>query len=288
MNRLRSNLCLFLTAMIWGCAFVAQSVAAESIGPCAFNGIRFLIGALTVGLLLPVLEKITPEEAGKKRDPKTLWIAGSFAGVILLFASILQQAGIAWTTAGKAGFLTSLYVVLVPVCGLFARRRPKANVFLASLLALFALYLLSAPENGRIGKGELLVILSAVCFTGHILVIDHFAPKVDAAKFSAVQFLSAGVLGMILTFLFEPLRFDGVKNAMIPILYAGVFSAGLGYTLQTFGQKGAEPAVASVLLSLESVFSALFGFLILHETLTVRELAGCVLMFIAVLLSQRQ
>lgn len=287
MSRLKSNLCLLLTSMIWGCAFVAQSVASDSVGPCTFNGIRFLIGALTVRLLLPLLSKISLEEKETERDSKTLWKAGMVSGVILFAASILQQAGIAWTTAGKAGFLTSLYVVLVPLFGLFFHRIPKKTVFLASLLAVFALYLLSSPENGTIGKGELLEMLAAVCFTAHVYAIDYFAPRVDAAKYSAVQFVTAGVLGMIGMVLFEPLSSAAVRSALLPILYAGILSAGLGYTLQAYGQKGAEPAVASVIMSLESVFSVIFGFLILHEVLSGRELLGCALMFAAVLLSQR-
>lgn len=288
MTRIKSNLCLLLTALIWGCAFVAQSVASATVGPFAFNGIRFLIAAVTVFLLLPVLEKITGEGSEKQKDAGTLWKAGILSGFVLLTASVLQQGGIAWTTAGKAGFLTSLYVVLVPIAGILVGKRPKPTVFIACLIALAALYLLSKPERGALGKGDVLLILSAVCFTIHILVIDHFAPQVDAAKFSAVQFLAAGLFGMLGTALFETPTNAGIKQAMIPILYAGVFSAGIGYTLQTYGQKGAEPSEASVLLSLESVFSALAGFVILHETLSVRELFGCALMFAAVLLSQKQ
>ena len=157
MTRMKSNLCLLLTSLIWGCAFVAQSVASASIGPFAFNGIRFLIAALTVFLLLPVLKKITGEGSEKQNDAGTLWKAGILSGFVLLTASVLQQGGIAWTSAGKAGFLTSLYVVLVPLAGILVGKRPKPTVFIACLIALAALYLLSKPERGALGKGDVLL-----------------------------------------------------------------------------------------------------------------------------------
>jgi len=287
-KRLKGNLCLLAAAMIWGCAFVAQSAAADQIGPLTFNGIRFLIAAVTVSACMPMLRRLTKQEKTEKENPERLWKAGILAGAVLCIASVFQQAGIAWTTAGKAGFITSLYVVLVPVAGLLIHRVPKPHVFAAVVLALFGLYLLSNPENGSIGKGDFLEILAALCFTVHILIIDHYAGRVDALKFSAVQFLTAGVLAFIGAFFLEHISLSSLVNAAIPILYAGVFSAGLGYTLQIMGQQTADPSQASMILSLESVFAALFGYLILHEVLSIKELAGCVLMFAAVLLSQRQ
>lgn len=284
-KKLRGSLLLLITAMIWGCAFTAQSVAADSVGPWLFNGIRFLMGGIEVLLLAPMLERIQPETGSGNR--KKLLQAGITCGLVLIGASVLQQAGIRYTSAGKAGFLTSLYVVLVPVAGLLFLHKPsRTNVWIAAVLAVVALYLLSSPEDGTIGKGELLEFLCAVAFAVHILVIDHTVHDVNAIRFSAVQFLTAGVIGMIGAVLFEPISISAIKEAGIPILYAGLMSAGLGYTLQVLGQKDADPAVASVLMSLESVFSAIFGFLLLHEVLSGMELLGCALMFTAVIISQ--
>ena len=225
----------------------------------------------------------------KRNNPQDLVKTGILCGVILIIASVLQQAGIRWTTAGKAGFITSLYVVLVPVfAAVFLRRKVKMHIWISAVLAVIALYLLSGAENGSIGIGEFLELLCAAAFAMHILVIDRVVKDLDPIRFSGIQFLAAGVLGMIGAVLFERIDPAGIRKAAVPILYAGLLSAGLGYTLQAIGQKDADPAAASVLLSLESVFSAIFGFLLLHEVLSVRELCGCALMFAAVLLSQRQ
>lgn len=286
-RKLRGSLFLLGAAMIWGCAFTAQSVAADSIGPWTFNGIRFLLGGAEILLLAKPLERWLV--LTKRNNQKGLVKTGILCGVILIIASVLQQAGIRWTTAGKAGFITSLYVVLVPVfAAVFLRQKVKLHVWISALLAVIALYLLSGAENGSIGIGELLELLCAAAFAVHILVVDRVVKDLDPIRFSGIQFLCAGVIGMIGAVLFERIDPAGIWKAAVPILYAGLMSAGLGYTLQAIGQKDADPAAASVLLSLESVFSAVFGFLLLHEVLSVRELCGCALMFAAVLLSQRQ
>ncbi|MBR4455472.1 MAG: DMT family transporter [Solobacterium sp.] len=286
-QRLRGNVALVLTAMIWGCAFAAQSAAADSIGPWLFNGIRFLMGGAEVLLLSPFLHQITGIQA--RKPDRRLFAAGSCAGAVLAFASVLQQAGIRYTTAGKAGFLTSLYVILVPLAEAFLlRKRLPQTAFPAALTAAAALFLLSGAETGTISRGDLLEILCACAFAGHILIIDRVSDSVDPIYFSAVQFLAAGVISMAGAVLLEPFSWSGIQKAMIPLLYAGLASAGLGYTLQVIGQRDADPSAVSVILSLESVFSVLFGYLLLHEVLSIRELAGCALMFAAVLLSQRK
>ncbi|MBO7703356.1 MAG: DMT family transporter [Solobacterium sp.] len=286
-NKLRGSLILLGTALIWGCAFAFQSMASETIGPWLFNGSRFLLGGIEIMILTPVLEKLT----GEAPDGNTegLYKAGILAGLVLLGASLLQQAGIHYTTAGKAGFITSLYVVMVPVAGvLFLNQKVSRPVVIAVCLAIVALYLLSKPEAGSLNKGDVLEFLCAMAFTVHLYVLGHFAGKVPAIRFSAIQFLTAGLIGLFGAFLFETVSLEGLKAAAIPVLYAGLASAGLGYTLQLLGQRDADPAVASVILSLESVFSVLFGFLLLHEVLSARELIGCALMFAAVLISQKE
>ena len=284
-NKLRGSLFLLLAAMIWGCAFTAQSVASDSVGPWTFNGIRFLLAGFEILLLERPLARVLSLPQGQRKSSLK---PGILCGLILIGASVLQQAGIRWTTAGKAGFITSLYVVLVPVFSVvFLRRRQSVSVWISAVLAAAALFLLSGAETGSVAKGDLLELLCAAAFAVHILVIDRIGPGIDPIRFSAVQFLTAGVFGTAGAFLFEPIDAAGIRQAMVPILYAGLLSAGFGYTLQVLGQKDAEPAVASVLLSLESVFSAVFGFLLLHEVMSFRELIGCGIMFAAVLIAQR-
>ena len=284
-RKLRGSLLLMITAMIWGLAFVAQSVAADLVGPMTFNGIRFLLASLEVFLLAPILSRYLKIEA---EDNPVGWMkTAALAGLVLITASWLQQAGIRYTTAGKAGFITSFYVVLVPLAELlFLHHKPAFNIWIAVGTACIGLYLLSAPEKGAVQFGDFLELLCAVCFTVHILVIDSAAGIPNPIRFCAVQYLIAGAVGMLFGLLFEPLSAASLLKAAPSILYAGFLSAGLGYTLQVIGQRDADPAVASVILSLESVFSALFGFWILKESMNSAELLGCVLMFAAVLLSQ--
>ena len=284
-RKLRGSLLLMITAMIWGLAFVAQSVAADLIGPMTFNGIRFLLASLEVFLLEPFLSRFLKIEAAESSSG---WMKTAvLAGLVLITASWLQQAGIRYTTAGKAGFITSFYVVLVPLAQLlFLHHKSAFNIWIAVGIACIGLYLLSSPEKGAVQFGDFLELLCAVCFTVHILVIASAAGNPNPIRFCAVQYLTAGVVGIIFGLLFEPFSTVSLLKAAPSILYAGFLSAGLGYTLQAIGQRDADPAVASVILSLESVFSALFGFWLLGETMNGAELLGCVLMFAAVLLSQ--
>jgi drug/metabolite transporter (DMT)-like permease len=288
----RSGFLLLLAAFIWGIAFVAQSVSMDYIGGFTFNAVRNLIGALT---LLPVIWGLgktkAPEE--KKRiqassDRKTLITGGICCGILLCFASNFQQFGIKYTSVGKAGFITACYIVIVPIIGIFLKKKCSPFIWIAVILSLCGLYLLclTPGEGFAIGKGELLVLICAFLFSLHILTIDHFSPLVDGVKMSCIQFLVCGILSGIPALIFESPDLAGIFAAKIPVLYAGVMSCGVAYTLQIVGQKNMNPTVASLILSLESCISVIAGWLILGQNLSSREIFGCVLMFGAIILAQ--
>lgn len=280
-GQMRNSLLLLLTAFIWGAAFVAQSVGGEAVGCFTFNGVRSLIGAL---VLLPVIWLM---DAKKKEDQKTLITGGICCGVMLCIASNFQQFGISFTTVGKAGFITAMYILIVPILGLFMKKKPGLQVWLGVVLAMMGLYLLCmTSESFSLSKGDFLVLICAGFFSLHILIIDYFSPKVDGVRMSCIQFLVCGILSMVMAFIFETPEFSAILSGWLPILYAGVLSCGVAYTLQIVGQKNMDPTVASLILSLESVFSVLAGWLILNQTLSLRELSGCVLMFLAIILAQ--
>lgn len=283
-EQLKSSLLLLLTAFIWGIAFVAQSVGGDAVGGFTFQGVRNLIGAL---VLLPV---IAVTERGKKKvqeDRKTLLLGGICCGILLCIAGNLQQIGIADTTVGKAGFITAMYILIVPVLGIFLKKKAGFKVWIGVLLGAVGLYLLCMNgESFSMGKGDVLVLACSFVFSLHILVIDHFSPRVNGVKLSCIQFFVCGVISMILAFIFEKPSVQGILAGWLPIFYAGALSCGVGYTLQIIGQKNMDAAVASLILSLESVFSVLAGWVILHQTLTGRELLGCLFMFAAIILAQ--
>ena len=281
----KSPLLLLLTATIWGVAFVAQSVGMDYVEPFTFNGLRNLLGAL---VLLPVIYGMSGKKAAavEKKDTRTLWLGGVLCGLCLCVASSLQQIGIQYTTAGKAGFLTAMYIIMVPVFGLFLKKKCSPFVGISIVLATVGLYLLSIKEGFNIGKGDIYVILCAVVFSMHILVIDYFAPKCNGVKLSCIQFLVCGVLCSVIALVMEEPTLSGILAAWLPIAYAGVMSCGVAYTLQIIGQKGMNPTVASLILSLESVISVLAGWLLLHQTLSAREIIGCAIMFAAIILAQ--
>ena len=288
----RNSLLLLLTATIWGVAFVAQSVSMDYIGGFTFNAVRNLIGALTLLPVIKVLDK-TRSEAEKKCESsasgrKTLLIGGICCGIMLCLAGNFQQFGIKYTTVGKAGFITACYIIIVPIIGIFLKKKCSPFIWIAVLLSLCGLYLLClTPGEGlAVGKGELLLIICAVLFSGHILVIDHFSPLVDGVKMSCIQFLVCGILSGVPALLFEQPNLSGILAAWLPILYAGVMSSGVAYTLQIVGQKNMNPTVASLILSLESCISVLAGWIILGQHLSSREIFGCVLMFGAIILAQ--
>lgn len=289
MNRksLRGSLLLLLGSVIWGAAFVAQRVGMDHLGPFSFNGIRMLLAGI---VLIPVAAFMDRRKIpGVRPDPRDQRKAGLMCGVLLFVASSLQQMGLVTTTAGKAGFITALYVVLVPVAAwLLFRKNPGRVIWLGVALAVFALWLLCMPAGGgfALQSGDLLVLGCAVAFTGQILCVDYYAPKVSGVKLARDEFLVTGVLSLVIAVFTETITWTGIREALIPILYAGLMSGTVAYTLQIIGQRDTDPTVASLIMCLESVFATLSGALILGEKMTVRETVGCVLMFVAVILAQ--
>lgn len=302
-TQVRNSLLLLLTATIWGVAFVAQSVGMDYVGPFTFNMVRSLIGGIVLIPCIFLLGRLnSPEKhmqkenaktgilndgASKADERKTLLKGGICCGILFSLATNIQQIGIQYTTVGRAGFITACYIVIVPILGmLFFHKKSRALIWGAVALALVGLYLLCMTDDFGIGKGDVLVLICSVLFSLHILAIDHFSPKVDGVKMSCIQFLVCAVLSAVPAFLTETIRIGGLLAAWAPILYAGVLSCGVAYTLQIIGQKNMNPTVASLILSLESCISVLAGWVILGQKLTAREMVGCVLMFGAIVLAQ--
>ena len=287
--KMKNAVILALTAFIWGTAFVAQSVGMDYLGPFTFNGVRNFIGAVSLLPCIWILQKIEGKNENAKKikgTGKDLLVGGISCGLCLFAASSLQQIGIQYTTTGKAGFITAFYIVLVPVLGIFLHKKTGWKVWAAVVISIIGLYFLCITEKFSIGKGDVLIFLCALIFALHIMVIDYFSPKVDGVRMSCIQFFVCGVISTAIAFIFENPSFSAILSGWLPILYAGVLSCGVAYTLQIVGQKNMDPTVASLILSLESVFSVLAGWVILHQTLSVRELFGCVLMFLAIILAQ--
>lgn len=284
----RNSLLLFLTATIWGVAFVAQSVGMDYVQPFTFNGIRSIIGGLVLIPCIFLLDHIkgTEKPASSPDSPRILVLGGTLCGLCLFAASSFQQFGIKYTTVGKAGFITACYIVIVPILGLFLKKKCSPLVWVSVLLALAGLYFLCMSGSFSLGLGDLLVLISAFLFSLHILVIDHYSPLADGVKLSCIQFFVCGFLSLICMFLFETPDPAMIRMVWMPIAYAGVLSCGVAYTLQVVGQKGMNPTVASLILSMESCISVLAGWLILGQALSMRELFGCVLMFTAIILAQ--
>ncbi len=286
MKQLRANLLLLLTAMIWGAAFVAQSVSMDYVGPFTFLCTRSILGGVVLLPVIAVMGKRKQEKSAEKSEGRRiLFLGGICCGIMLFIGSALQQVGIQYTTAGKAGFITAMYMVLVPICGLFFGKRPGGKTWAAVVVALVGMYLLCLYGSGiqNLSKGDLLEMLCALGFTAHILVIDHFSPKVDGVKMSCIQFFVCGILAGIFMLILETPSWENIRAAAMPILYAGILSSGVGYTLQIVAQKDTQPTVASLLMSLESVFSLIFGWILLKEAMSGVELLGCVLMFAAII-----
>ena len=274
---------LFLAALIWGFAFAFQSRGMEHMGPMTFNGIRFLIGAIVLIPVIFLFKKPGEKRSASKEDIKITVLGGIICGLCLFGASSLQQFGIQYTSVGKAGFLTTLYIILVPIIGIFFKRKVSAIVWIGALLSVAGMYLLCVSETMSINKGDVLAFGCAIIFAFHILAVDHFAPKTNGVVLSCLQFLTSGICAMIFAFIFEQPTMTEIVNGIIPLLYVGVMSSGVAYTLQILGQKNADPTIASLIMSLESAVSVLGGWLILHQKLTGKELLGCLLMFIAVI-----
>ena len=293
-NQMRQVVFPILAAFIWGTAFVAQDLCADSIGAFAFNATRYFIAVLALLVVILISDKLkknkpTLTAQEKKAANKQLWLGGLCCGAALAIASNFQQAGlVAGTDAGKAGFITALYVVLVPVFGLFFKRKVSLPTWIAVVLSVVALYLLCIKGDFSLTPGDLLLLVCALCFAVHILVIDHFTAYCDGVKLSCLQFLFAGIISTICMFIFEDVDFAAILSCALPLLYVGIFSCGVGYTLQILAQKDSNPTVVTILLSLESVFAVIAGAIILKQQMTVREYIGCAIMFAAVILAQVQ
>ena len=307
-HKVRNTIFLFLTAMIWGAAFVAQSVSMDYIGPFTFICLRSVIGGLFLIPVIIVIDSIRKKSQDENINAegletdlykikieekqrlswknKRLLESGIVCGIFLFLANCFQQTGIQYTTVGKAGFITTFYIIIVPLIGLFFKKYCGILTWIGVVLALAGLYFLCITQKLTIQRGDALVLCCSVLYAGQILAIDYYNPFVDGVKMSCIQFLTGGILGAVFMFIFENPNMAMILSAAGPILYTGIMSTGVGYTLQIVGQKGMNPTVAALILSLESVFSALSGYLFLHQILTTRELIGCALMFIAIVLAQ--
>lgn len=280
---------LLITALIWGLAFVAQRKGMEFIGPFTYNGIRFALGGLS---LLPLLVyryrkgNLNLSFRGKPDSRQKLLMSGISLGLLLFGGASLQQVGIVYTTAGKAGFITGLYVILVPLAGIFLGQRNKLKIWLGAILALSGMYFLSITGDFSISPGDLLVLFSAFFWTAHVLLIGWLSPKSDSLILAGMQFMVCSILSLITAFFTEIISWTTILQAAVPILYGGILSVGIAYTLQVVAQKKANPAYASIILSLESVFAGIGGYLLLGETLNSRGLLGCCLMFSGMLIAQ--
>jgi drug/metabolite transporter (DMT)-like permease len=286
-QEIKSVMLLLLTAAIWGFAFVAQRVGMQFVGAFTFSGVRFALGSLS---LLPVIyffnSKKSYEQKQEEVDIRITLKSGFIAGCVLFIAASLQQVGLIYTTAGKAGFITSLYIVLVPILGIYFKQKTQKIAWIGAIIAAIGLYFLSINESFTIEFGDFLEIIGAFFWAIHILLIDKFVKKVDAVKLSSVQFAVCSILSLITAFIFEDISLSTLFQATVPILYGGIMSAGVAYTLQAVGQKHAKPGPAAVALSMESVFAAIGGILILSETLPIRGYIGCVLMLLGMLIAQ--
>jgi len=278
-------LLLLLAAAIWGFAFVAQRVGMDYVGPFTFNGVRFALGSFSLLPLLAASRRMRP--AGKPLQSRFVRLCGGIlAGGVLFAGASLQQVGLLYTTAGKAGFITGLYVVIVPILGLLWKQRTDAGTWIGAFLAATGLYLLSVKASLHIAAGDLLEVIGAVFWALHVLIIGWLSPKTHPVGLAVVQFAVCALLSLIVAFVFETVAMETIRQAAIPILYGGLLSVGVAYTLQVVVQRSAHPAHAAIILSLEAVFAALGGWMILDERLSLRAAAGCVLMLTGMLLSQ--
>ena len=290
-KELKSSVLLLLASIIWGFAFIAQRVGIKYVGSFTFNGIRFALGAVSlIPLLLFTNNRAKKVNSKNSRDKGIKLYEEIRAGVIIgsmLFGGItLQQLGLVETTAGKAAFITGFYLILVPLFGVFFRQKLNRSTWAAGVVSFAGLYLISITRDFSIARGDLLVFFGAFFWAGHILLIDRFTRKFDALKLSIMQYTFCSLLSLILAAAFEDINLNGIVQASVPILYGGIASVGIAYTLQIYGQKHARPSHAAIILSLESVFAALGEFIILGETMSLRAYTGCILMFAGVLMSQ--
>ena len=274
--------------MLWGFAFVAQRSGMEFVGPFTFNAVRFTLGGISLIplLLLNKRRKFINEPQLPLSSNKILLRGGIIAGIILFFGASLQQGGIVYTTAGKAGFITGLYIILVPILGIMFKQKTSSAIWLGALIALAGLYLLSVQENFSIGLGDLLVLASAFFWGLHVLVISRFSPKTDPIQLAFFQFMLCAFFSLIASLIIESTTLQNILDASVPILYAGVVSVGIAYTLQVVAQRDAHPSHAAIIMSLEAVFALFGGWIILDESIPLRGLIGCGLMLTGMIISQ--
>ena len=279
-----------LAAFIWGSAFVAQSAGMDYVGPFTFASVRFLLGGV---ILLPLIVirnilavKRPAYRPGVKTDFKKLLIGGILCGILLCVASNLQQIGIKYTTVGKAGFITTLYVILVPICGLFFKDRPSLNVWFSVIIAVIGLYLLCMSGSFTLSFGDTLVLLCAIVYTAHIIAVGKISPDLDPIQLSCVQFLTVGIITAVPAFIFESPDIHNIMKAWLPIVYAGVLSSGVAFTLQVVAQRHTDTTIAAITMSFESVFAVLSGAVVLEQIPSLRETIGCIIMFVAIILAQ--
>ncbi len=290
-KELRSSLLLLVTAAIWGFAFVAQRVGMQYVGAFTFNGIRFALGSVSLIPVIHFVEKKRQAFKEKQSDDarynkRKILKYGTVAGGVLFIAATLQQVGLIYTTAGKAGFITSLYIVLVPILGVVIKQKSSPNIWTGALIAAIGLYFLSINEDLRIEFGDFLQLAGAFFWAVHILVIGVFVSRVDALRLSSIQFAVCSLLSFLVAILFEEIQMSGIISALVPILYGGLMSVGVAYTLQVVAQRHAKASHAAIALSMEAVFAALGGMLLLSETLPLRGYLGSGLMLIGMLISQ--
>lgn len=290
-TQLKGIIILLIVALIWGSSFVSQSLGMESVDGFTFSGIRTLLGAVVLLPFILIKSKIQKEktetEKTKFLDRKTI-VYGAILGVFLCIAGNFQQFAFYYSTSGKIAFITAMYMFFVPIIGLFLRKRIPFITWICVILGFVGLYFLcmKSASFGSINKGDILAFICAIFFAIHILFIERFSPKVDGVKLSFVQFMVSGIISCILMFIFENPQIESIKSATLPIMYSGILSCGVAYTLQIVGQKYCEATIASILMCMESVFAAICGAIILHESLSSREILGCVIMFTAIILSQ--
>ncbi len=281
-DTLKSNLILILVASIWGLAFVAQKIGMEHIGPFTFNGIRFVLGSLS---LLPVV--FFTSNSKYKKNNKGLIKYGSLSGIVLFLGTSLQQVGIIYTTAGKAGFITGLYVVLVPIFAfLFKQGSTSGATWFGAIIACVGMYLLSVTENLTMNRGDVLVLLSGICFAFHLIIIGKISHRFNTAWLSLFQCIVCSILSLAFALALETFILSDIIKVSIPLIYGGVFSVGIAYSLQIYGQKNSPASHAAIILSLETVVAAIGGWIILNEVLSGRGIFGCVLMLTGMLISQ--
>lgn len=290
-NQKKGSLYLLITAVIWGCAFVAQSAGMEFVGPFTYQASRIFLGALALFITIKISDAKKKKNNTYKKmttsELKMLIKSGVICGIALFTASSLQQCGIIYTTVGKAGFITALYILFVPIIGIFLKKRMSFKKWICVAVAVVGLFFLCMTDSFSLSKGDTLVLFCSLAYAAHILLVDKFAPHVDGIKLSFVQFLTAGIISFIFMLILETPKLSDISSAWLSIAYSGILSCGVAYTLQIIGQKHTPPAIASLLMSLESVFAVIAGIILLSQIPTPREILGCALMFSAIIAAQK-